>query len=257
VKRKTVLCCLIAAFALAAGANSFAAQEEGPPRPLHYRLEVAGSMLRWELPSTFGTVKGTAPAFRGTLDVTPLSSGAWDVRSRIVVPAAGMKTENRRRDRRMRAILETDRYPEIVFELSHFTGDLSARKPGQTFSVEVAGDLTVHGRTAKVQLPVDVYVFADRVELAGSFPLYWKEYGLAHPSIVARVREPMLVVFRLRAVPEKVAGTGPTDLHPPQSNAGTGPTDLHPPQSNAGTGPTGLHPPQPTPGGLLPKTFRR
>jgi ABC-type multidrug transport system ATPase subunit len=28
-------------------------------------------------------------------------------------------------------------------------------------------------------------------------------------------------------------GTGPTDLHPPQSTVGTGPTDLHPPQSIA------------------------
>jgi putative ABC transport system ATP-binding protein len=44
--------------------------------------------------------------------------------------------------------------------------------------------------------------------------------------------------------PEDVAGTGPTDLHPPQSSAGTGPTDLHPPQSSAGTGPADLHAPQ-------------
>ena len=181
---------------LAAGAA-----QESPHGPLHYRLEVAGSTLRWELPSTFGTVKGTAPVFHGTLDVTPLSSGAWDVRGRIVVPAAGMRTENRRRDRRMRSILETDRYPEIVFELRQFTGDLSQFKPGQTFSVEVAGDLTVHGRTAKVQLPVDVYVFADHVEVAGTFPLNWKVFGLADPSFVARVREPMQVAFRLRAVP--------------------------------------------------------
>jgi polyisoprenoid-binding protein YceI len=73
--------------------------------------------------------------------------------------------------------------------------------PGESFPVEVAGDLTVHGRTAPVQFPVDVYVFADRVEVAGSFPLYWKDYGLADPSFVARVKEPMQVVFRLRAVP--------------------------------------------------------
>lgn len=176
------------------------AQEEGPHRPLHYRLEVAGSTLRWELPSTFGTVKGTAAVFQGTVDATPLPSGAWDVRSRIVVPAGGMRTENRRRDRRMRAILETAKFPEIVFELSRFTGDLSRFTPGENFSVEVAGDLTVHGRTARVQLPVEVYVFADRVEVAGSFPLYWKEFGLADPSFVARVKEPMQVVFHLRAV---------------------------------------------------------
>jgi len=175
----------------------------GQPHPaLHYRLEVAGSTLRWELPSTFGTVKGTAPSFHGTVDAIPLASAAWDVKSRIVVPAAGLRTENRRRDRRMRAILETAKFPEIVFELRQFTGDLSRFLPGETFPVQIAGDLTVHGRTAPVQLPVDVYVFDDRVEIAGTFPLYWKRYGLADPSFVARVKEPMQVVFRLRAVPE-------------------------------------------------------
>ena len=195
----------------AAMAIAFAARAEGPNRPLHYRIEVAGSTLRWELPSTFGLVKGTAAVFLGTLDATPLASGAWDVRSRIVVPAAGMRTGNRRRDRRMRAILETAKYPSIVFELRRFTGDLSRLTPGESFPVEVAGDLTVHGRTAPVQLPVDVYVFADRVEVAGSFPLYWKEYGLADPSFVARVKEPMQVVFRLRAVP--VPGVNAESLH--------------------------------------------
>jgi polyisoprenoid-binding protein YceI len=185
----------------AAMAIAFAARAEGPNRPLRYRLEVAGSTLRWELPSTFGAVNGTAAVFLGTVDATPLASGAWDVRSRIVVPAAGMRTGNRRRDRRMRAILETAKFPSIVFELRRFTGDLSRLTPGESFPVEVAGDLTVHGRTAPVQFPVDVYVFADRVEVAGSFPLYWKDYGLADPSFVARVKEPMQVVFRLRAVP--------------------------------------------------------
>ena len=173
------------------------------PASLHYRIEVAGSTLRWELPSTFGTVKGTASAFHGVIDAVPLHSGAWDVRSRIVVPAGGMRTENRRRDRRMRAILETNRFPEIVFELREFTGDVSSVKPGESLSVQVAGDLTVHGRSARVQLPVDVYVFPDHVEVAGSFPLNWKEYGLADPSFLARVKSPMLIVFRLKAVPEK------------------------------------------------------
>ena len=172
------------------------------PASLHYRIEVAGSTLRWELPSTFGTVKGTASAFHGVIDAIPLHSGAWDVRSRIVVPAAGMRTENRRRDRRMRAILETHRFPEIVFQLREFSGDVSSVKPGESLSVQVAGDLTVHGRSAQIQLPVDVYGFPDRVEIAGSFPLNWKEFGLADPSFLARVKEPMLIVFRLRAVPE-------------------------------------------------------
>lgn len=180
-------------------------------RPLRYRLEVAGSTVKWQLPSTFETVKGEVPVFHGTIEASPLPSGAWDVQARIVVPAAAMRTGNRRRDSRMRGrILETARYPEIVFELTRFTGDLSRLRPGENFTAQIAGDLTVHGRVAPVQLPIDVYVFADHVEVAGSFPLNFKEYGMRDPSIgPIRVKEPMFVDFRLRAVPDETRGQAP------------------------------------------------
>jgi polyisoprenoid-binding protein YceI len=177
---------------------------EGPVHPLHYRVEVAGSSIRWELPATFEPIKGVVPLFHGSIEANPLPSGAWDVSARIVVPAAAMRTGKRRRDRILREkVLETARYPEIVFELRQFTGDLSRFRPGRTFPVQVTGDLTVHGKTAPVQLPVDVAVFPKAVILTGSFPLHWKAYGLQDPSfpVVARIKEPMFVAFRLRAVP--------------------------------------------------------
>ena len=176
----------------------------GPVHPLHYKVEVAGSSVRWELPATFEPIKGVVPLFHGSIEARPLPGGAWDVSARIVVPAAAMRTGNRRRDRTLREkVLETNRYPEIVFELRQFTGDLSRFRPGATFPVQVEGDLTVHGKTAPVQLPVDVSVFPKAVVLTGSFPVHWKAYGLQDPSLplVARVKEPMFVAFRLRAVP--------------------------------------------------------
>ena len=177
---------------------------EGPSRPLRYKVEVAGSSVRWELPVTFEPIKGVAPLFHGEVDAIPAPTGGWDVQAKIVVPAGSMRTGNRRRDRTLRdKVLETTRYPDIVFELRKFTGDLSHFRPGATFSVQVMGDLTVHGRTAPVQLPVDVAVFPHAVILTGSFPVHWKAYGLQDPSfpVVARVKEPMFVAFRLRLVP--------------------------------------------------------
>jgi hypothetical protein len=46
-------------------------------------------------------------------------------------------------------------------------------------------------------------VFPKSVILTGSFPVHWKSYGLQDPSfpVVARVKEPMQVAFRLCAVP--------------------------------------------------------
>jgi polyisoprenoid-binding protein YceI len=118
-----------------------------------------------------------------------------------------MVTGNEKRDRTMREkVLETDRFPEIVFEARQVTADLSRFKAGERLTAEVLGDLTVHGRPAAVRLPVEVYVFQDHVVLQGSFPLSWKQYGVSDPSFgIVTVKDPMKVSFRLRAM-ERPAG---------------------------------------------------
>jgi hypothetical protein len=128
-----------------------------------------------------------------------------------VVDAAAMNTGNAKRDRTMREkVLATDRYPEIAFALTGFTGPLSKMRPGETFTAQVEGTLTVHGHTEPVLLPVDVHVFEDHVLVSGTFPVHWKKYGLADPSFgLVRVKEPLHVIFRLRAVPEKTGDRPP------------------------------------------------
>lgn len=174
------------------------------PGPLRYRFDAARSVLRWELPATLHTVRGVAPRFEGFVQADPLPAGGFDVRARIVVDAAAMNTGNPKRDRNMREkVLETDRHPEIVFELKGFTGPVSRMRPGENFTAQIEGTLTVHGRTQPVLLPVDVHVLEDHAIVSGSFPVHWKKYGLADPSFgLVKVKEPLQVVFRLRAVPE-------------------------------------------------------
>lgn len=183
------------------GAASLAAQVPGAMR---YRFDAAQSTLRWELPATLHTVRGVAPRFEGFAQADPVAGGRFDVRARIVVDVAAMNTGNARRDRTMREkVLESGRYPEIVFELERFKGDLSKVRSGQSFTAQIEGTLTVHGRTESILLPVDVHVLEDYAIVTGSFPLHWKKYGLADPSFgLVKVREPMQVVFRLRAVPD-------------------------------------------------------
>jgi polyisoprenoid-binding protein YceI len=186
-----------AAIFLLLAASALAQERSG----IHYRIVAEGSDLRWDLPATLHTVHGVAPGVSGTVDATP--GGAWKIRSRIVVPAAAMTTGNDSRDQKMRQkVLETDRFPEIVFEARQVTADLSRFPRDEHFTVEVTGDLTVHGKPVSVRLPVDVFVRPDHVLLQGSFPLAWKQFGLADPSFgLIRVREPLKVRFRLRAVP--------------------------------------------------------
>ncbi len=174
------------------------------PAGFHYRIDPSGSELTWELPATLHTVHGRAPQISGRLDAIPGAGGDWKVQSRITVAAAAMETGNESRDKKMREkTLETDKYPEIVFEARRVVGDLSKLRKGERGTVEVTGDLTVHGKSVSLQLPVDVQLLDDRAVLTGSFPLAWKQFGLSDPSFgIITVREPMRISFRLNAVPE-------------------------------------------------------
>src|SRR5205807_540045 len=125
---------------------SWAAAEEPASGGLHYRIVAEGSELRWELPATLHTVHGTARELEGSVDAEPASGGEWRVAGRIAVRAAAMATGNASRDRNMREkVLETDRFPEIVIEARRIVGDLGRFRAGRHLTVEVSGDLTVHG----------------------------------------------------------------------------------------------------------------
>ena len=189
--------------ALVAALVSAVLVAEEPASAYHYRIDAGGSELTWELPATLHTVHGRAPELSGTVDAAAGEHGDWSIQARVAVKAAAMVTGNEKRDRNMREkVLETDRFPEIVFEAHRLRADLSRFKAGERFTVEVEGDLTVHGRAAAIRVPVDVSVRADAVILEGSFPLPWKQYGLNDPSFgIVTVREPLKVTFRLKAMP--------------------------------------------------------
>src|SRR5262249_39995137 len=119
-----------------AAQNRAAAQ----PAELHYSIDAAGSELAWELPATLHTVHGKAPELSGRVDAVPAENGEWSIQARIVVKAAAMVTGNASRDRNMREkVLETDRYPEIVFEARTVRADLSRFKPGERLTAEAEG----------------------------------------------------------------------------------------------------------------------
>jgi len=189
-----------------------AAPPSAAPSRYRYTIEAAGSELRWELPATLHTVEGTAPRVSGTIDVErlggyrdPRAGEAWRGRVRVATEVSAMESGNASRDRKMRGTtLDAAHHPEIVFESRHVEADLSRFRPGAHLTVEVSGDLTVRGRSARVRLPVDVFVFPDHVMLSGSFSLGWKQFGLPDPSFgIVTVREPVRVAFRLRAVPRR------------------------------------------------------
>jgi polyisoprenoid-binding protein YceI len=90
-------------------------------------------------------------------------------------------------DRRDNAIrnrgLETEKFPEATFAL---TGPLELPSPptaGQDVSVTATGDLTLHGVTKPVQVPVQARWNGGTIEVLGNIDIAFADYDIDPPSV--------------------------------------------------------------------------
>ncbi len=75
-------------------------------------------------------------------------------------------------------VLESARYPEIVFRSTSVRGRL---KDGQ-FEVKITGDLTLHGVTRRITIPARVSVSGNEMRATGEFGLDRSDYGVKATS---------------------------------------------------------------------------
>jgi polyisoprenoid-binding protein YceI len=77
-------------------------------------------------------------------------------------------------------VLETDKYPEIVYNAPSFT----ATKLGDTlYSAPLHGNLTLHGVTNSQPVTARVAVFGDMLRASGDFTLSQTDYGIKLVSV--------------------------------------------------------------------------
>ena len=212
---RRVLLALLACLPAAAGAQATApapsptrspenavAATTAAPRVLHYRFVPEQSLLSFELPTTYRVVHGKAEAWQGSIEVDPAAPGM--LHGQLRIRAESIATGNSRRDLDVRdKVLEAARFPQIVFEARGYKGDLAKFEPGATITAEVSGELSLHGVTKPIQTSLECAVLPDHVVVAGAVPVYWKAFGLRDMSrLFLRIKDPMLIVFKLWAVPE-------------------------------------------------------
>jgi polyisoprenoid-binding protein YceI len=173
-----------------------------PPRAIRYRFVPEQSSITFEMPTSFQVVHGKVDAWHGSVEIDPERPGA--LRAKIVVRADSLETGKARRDLDVRdRALEASRFPEIVFEGTSYKGNLSGFDPGATLTAEISGNLAIHGVTKPIQTSIECAVLPDHAVVAGAVPLFWKPFGVGDISrFLVRMKEPVLVAFRLWAVPE-------------------------------------------------------
>jgi polyisoprenoid-binding protein YceI len=98
----------------------------------------------------------------------------------IVVDATSGDSGNSSRDARMhREILESAKFPEIVFTPATITGAVA---PEGSSSVQVSGKFRLHGQDHDVTLPADVKSDGKNLQITTHIDIPYVKWGLKNPS---------------------------------------------------------------------------
>ena len=147
------------------------------------QLDPAQTKIEFTLGDVFHTVLGTFKLKSGAVQFDP-STGRTS--GTIVVDATSGDSGNGRRDRKLpRDVLESDKFPEIIFTLSQMKGALAPQRPSR---VEVSGHFRLHGQDHDVTLPIDIQPAGRQLQFATHITIPYVQWGLQNPStLILRV----------------------------------------------------------------------
>lgn len=144
--------------------------------------------------------------FQGELSFTLTGLSIENAHLRINIQADSLEvaddiTEKDRREihRKMtEESLETDRFPEIVYECSK----VSASGSGDRYWIALTGDLTLHGVTRALPLSARAVINGDTVRATGEFSVRQSDYEMRAVSAAAgaiRIKDDVKVTFDIMA----------------------------------------------------------
>lgn len=151
----------------------------------------ADSYVGYRIQERFGgdTVDKTAVGRTSTVSGSITIAGSSATKVDITADLTQLKSDSSRRDAFIRdRALETNTYPEARF-VSRSPVDFGGA-PAQGVQVQATakGDLTLHGQTRSVELPVAACWTGERIEVTGSAPITLADYGISPPDIGGLVK---------------------------------------------------------------------
>lgn len=163
---------LFAAASLIANSQSALGQETV------FTFNPAAATVHFTLGATLHTVHGTMQLKSGEIRFNPATGEA---RGEVLVDATTAETGNSSRDSKMhREVLQSERYPEIVFTAQHLTGTV---QPTGTSQVQLSGTFQLNGRTHPMTLPVTIERETNgNARAKATLAVPYVQWGLKNPS---------------------------------------------------------------------------
>ena len=145
----------------------------------------ADTKVEFTLGDVIHTVHGSFDLKHGAVHFNPETG---EVSGEVILDATSGQTGNRTRDRKMhKEVLESNRYPEIIFRPDHFEG--KAAVDGAS-TVQLHGIFSIHGGDHEMTVPVHLEMAQDHWVATAKFTVPYVKWGLKNPStFLLRVSE--------------------------------------------------------------------
>ncbi|MCA9752224.1 MAG: YceI family protein [Gemmatimonadetes bacterium] len=190
---------LIAAPAAAAGERTWNVVGGAEPTEVVFHSKAPMESFEGKTREVAGTV---------TLDPDDVAAVAIDVTVDMVSldTGIGLRNQHMRENH-----LETDEFPVATFtggEIAQGGGPLAAGSP---LELSLTGDLTIHGVTQQITVPITLALDADgALRLSAEFPVELADYEISRPGfLVMKLGETQRVEVTLRAVPAAAGAITP------------------------------------------------
>jgi polyisoprenoid-binding protein YceI len=132
---------------------------------------------------TLGTIgANTAVGRTSELTGSLILDGSTITSVEVTANVNALRSDNENRDRQLeRQALETAQFPTATFKLTSPIELAAAPVDGQTLSATATGELTLHGVTRAVEIPLEARLSGDVVTVTGSIDMLFADYGIDQP----------------------------------------------------------------------------
>ena len=141
------------------------------------QFDAGQTKIEFSLSGNFHTVHGTFVLKSSSIR---FDTSSGKINGAIVVDATSGDTGNNSRDKKMhREILESAKFPEIIFTPTQIAGMVAA---DGTSKVEVSGQFRLHGQDHDLTLPIDVQSDGKNLQITTHIDIPYVQWGLKNPS---------------------------------------------------------------------------
>ena len=140
-----------------------------------------------QLPAKSDAVGRTSDV-TGTVTIDGSGSAFTATAADVSVDVTTLVSNSDRRDGQIkRRGLQTDTFPTATFKLTQPATIPAEALNGSPVTVQARGDMTIHGVTKSVTIPLQTQINGDKVEIVGSLTFPMSDFGIEPPTIAGIV----------------------------------------------------------------------